>query len=361
MNVMAKSDAVRFTTDAAKWDAVLRSDPTADGHFVYSVKTTGVYCRPSCAARLARLENVAFHLNPADAERAGFRPCKRCRPELPARADREAALITEACRKIESADEPPRLAELAAEAGMSSYHFHRMFRRITGVTPRSYGAAHRQRRVEQSLSSGMKVTEAIYASGFNSSGRFYEATPRTLGMTPTAFRNGGEGETIWHAVRRCTLGFVLVAGTERGLCAILLGDDPPALIADLKDRFPNARLSEPEVRVAGWVTEVVSYVDNPGREEGLRLPLDIRGTAFQRRVWEALREIPAGLTASYGGIASRMGRPGAARAVAAACSANPLAVAIPCHRVVGSNGRLGGYRWGAGRKRRLLERERKSK
>jgi len=366
MDVMAqdfvtpKDDGRRFTTDAAKWEAVRCSDPTADGHFVYSVKTTGVYCRPSCGARRARLENVAFHRSPADAERAGFRPCKRCRPDMPARADREAALITAACRTIESADGEPRLAELAANAGMSPYHFHRMFKRIAGVTPRSYAAAHRQRRVQESLSSGMQVTEAIYASGFNSSGRFYEATPQTLGMTPTAYRKGGDGEIIWHALRRCTLGYVLVAGTQRGLCAIFLGDDPGSLVADLKNRFPNAGLCEPEAAVGGWVTEVVRYVDNPGREEGLGLPLDIRGTAFQRRVWEALCEIPAGKTASYGEIAERVGRPGAARAVASACGANALAVAIPCHRVLASDGGLAGYQWGTERKRRLLEQERKT-
>jgi len=357
--IAANRDSRRFMTDAAKWDAVRRGDPAADGHFFYSVRTTGVYCRPSCAARLARPDNVAFHLSPADAERAGFRPCKRCRPDLPSRAAREAALIAEACRTIESAEEVPRLAELATKAGMSPYHFHRTFKRIAGVTPRSYAAAHRQRRVQESLGSGMGVTEAIYASGFNSSGRFYEATPEMLGMTPSAYRNGGQGETIWYAVRPCTLGCVLVAATQRGLCAILLGEDPAALIADVQDRFPKAKLSEPEAGFAGWITEVVRYVDDPGREEGLGLPLDIRGTAFQRRVWEALRQIPAGKTVSYAEIAGRVGRPGAARAVAGACRANALAVAIPCHRVLASNGELAGYRWGKERKRLLLDRERK--
>ncbi len=346
-----------FTSEAARWEAVRRRDSTADGHFLYSVKTTGVYCRPSCAARLARRENVAFHSSPTEAKRAGFRPCKRCHPDLPPRADRDAALIAEACRTIELAAEAPGLAELAAQAGLSPHHFHRTFKRIAGVTPRAYAAACRQRQVQDSLTARLGVTEAIYAAGFNSSGRFYEGAPGMLGMTPTAYRNGGQGEVVWHAVSRCSLGCVLVAATERGVCAILLGDDPSGLTDDLRTRFPKGRLLEPEPGFADWVAEVVRFVDSPGRADGLGLPLDIRGTAFQRRVWEALRTIPAGETASYAEIAARVGSPRAPRAVAGACAANALAVAIPCHRVVAANGGLAGYRWGVERKRRLLEQE----
>jgi AraC family transcriptional regulator, regulatory protein of adaptative response / methylated-DNA-[protein]-cysteine methyltransferase len=350
-----------YGTAAERWEAVRRRDPAADAHFVFSVKTTGVYCRPSCTARAARPENVAFHPTPAAAERAGFRPCQRCRPDLPPRAEREMALVAEACKTIEAADEAPRLAALAASAGLSPHHFHRTFKRITGVTPKAYADAHRQRRVQDRLRSGAAVTEALYGAGFNSSGHFYEATTGMLGMTPSAYRNGGHGEALRHTVRRCSLGYVLVAATERGVCAILLGDDPTALSAELRARFPMARLIEQERGRADWdrwVGEVVRFVDNPGRDEGLGLPLDIRGTAFQRRVWEVLRLIPAGQTASYREVAERLGSPKAVRAVAHACASNTIAVAIPCHRVIGANGDLAGYHWGVERKRRLLEAER---
>lgn len=353
----------RFDTDALRWAAVQRRDADADGQFVFSVKTTGVYCRPSCAARAARRENVAFHATPADAERAGFRPCKRCRPDQPSRTVREAALIAKACRTLEQAveagTEELRLADLAAQAGLSPHHFHRMFRRVAGVTPKSYAAAQRQRRVQDGLAAGSRVTETIYDAGFNSSSRFYEAAPGMLGMTPTAYRKGGAGEVVWSAMGRCSLGGVLVAATERGVCAILLGDDPAVLAKDLKARFPSARLVDPAPGFAEWVAKVVRFVDDPARADRLDLPLDIRGTTFQRRVWEALQAIPAGRTASYAEVANRLGMPRAVRAVAGACAANALAVAIPCHRVVGSDGRLTGYRWGVERKRRLLERERK--
>jgi AraC family transcriptional regulator of adaptative response/methylated-DNA-[protein]-cysteine methyltransferase len=347
-----------FDSPAARWDAVQRRDPAADGQFLYAVQTTGVYCRPSCAARPARREHVSFHPTPAAAERAGFRPCKRCRPDLPPRAERDAALVAAACRAIEAAEEAPPLADLAAQAGLSPHHFHRTFKRIAGVTPRAYAAAHRQRRVQDGLAAGAGVTDALYAAGFGSSGRFYATAPAMLGMTPSAYRQGGQGEAVWHAVGRCSLGHVLVAATERGVCAILLGDDPAALAADLAGRFPHARLTEPDPAFAGWVAAVVRFVDDPARAEGLGLPLDVRGTAFQRRVWEALRQIPPGQTASYADVAARLGSPRAVRAVAGACGANPLAVAIPCHRVVAKSGGLGGYHWGVERKQRLLERER---
>jgi AraC family transcriptional regulator, regulatory protein of adaptative response / methylated-DNA-[protein]-cysteine methyltransferase len=352
-------DETRFATDTARWEAVCRRNRSADGHFFYSVSTTGVYCRPSCGARLARLEHVAFHPTPADAEKAGFRACRRCLPDLPPRSEREAEMITRACRSIESAEEMPALAELAAEAGVSSHHFHRMFKRITGVTPKSYAAAHRQSRVQASLGSGAQVTEAIYAAGFNSSARFYEAAPKLLGMAPSAYRKGGEGEALWYAQGQCSLGRVLVAATERGVCAILLGDDSAALVADLKTRFPKATLEEAKPVFTEWVHTVVRFIDDPAGIDGLGLPLDIRGTSFQRRVWEILRTVPAGQTVSYSKLAELMGNPRAVRAVAGACAANALAVAIPCHRATAANGELAGYRWGVERKRQLLERERR--
>jgi AraC family transcriptional regulator of adaptative response/methylated-DNA-[protein]-cysteine methyltransferase len=351
--------AAAFTDDAARWEAVRRRDPAADGCFLYSVATTGVYCRPSCAARPARPENVAFHQTAAEAERAGFRPCKRCRPDLASRADRDAAMIAQACRTLDSADDPVPLAALAARAGLSPAWFHRTFRRITGVTPKAYADARRQRRVQDQLSAGSAVTQTIYDAGFNSSGRFYEAAPGMLGMTPGAYRAGGRGETIRYAVGQSSLGCVLVAATDRGIAAITLGDDAAPLVADLRRRFPEAELREADAGFTSWVEAVVHIVDEPSEAARLSLPLDIRGTAFQRRVWEVLRSIPAGDTLSYSQVASRLGRPAAVRAVAGACAANPLAVAIPCHRVTAADGRLAGYRWGVARKQRLLATERR--
>lgn len=344
-----------FGTDAERWEAVQRRDSRADGVFYFSVRTTGVYCRPSCAARPARRENVAFHLTAAAAEQAGFRPCKRCRPDQPPRAEQHAAAIVAACRRIEAAEEVPDLDTLAQGAGMSRFHFHRTFKAVTGVTPRAYAAAHRARRVREELSGSAPVTEAMYEAGFNSSGRFYAASDALLGMTPTRYRSGGPGETVRFAVGECTLGSVLVAATERGVCALLLGDDPDALARDLQDRFPRAQLEAGGPEFEAWVARAVGLVEAPGR--GADLPLDIRGTAFQQRVWEALREIPAGATASYAEIAERIGAPRSVRAVAQACGANPVAVAIPCHRVVRRDGDLSGYRWGVERKRALLARE----
>lgn len=351
-----KTAPLRDSRDDDRWAAVVRRDRAADGVFYYSVRTTGVYCRPSCAARLPRRENVRFHASCEEAERAGFRPCKRCRPNESPLAERRAAAVAAACRAIERAETIPSLDALAKAAGMSRFHFHRVFKALTGVTPKAYADAHRARRVREELARGTTVTEAIYGAGFNSNGRFYASAPGHLGMTPGAFREGGAGASIRYAIGACWLGSILVAATDRGVCAILLGEDAHALASDLAQRFPKARLSRGEHGFEQWVAQVVSFVEEPAR--GLDLPLDIRGTAFQRRVWEMLRAIPAGETASYAEIAARLGKPSAARAVAGACAANPLAVAVPCHRVVASNGELAGYRWGVERKRRLIERER---
>lgn len=345
----------RFLDDATRLAAVRRRDPAADGAFVYAVVTTGVYCRPSCAARPARVENIGFHTSCAAAEQAGYRACRRCRPDEPPRAEREAALVAAACRTIDAAEDAPALAELAAEAGVSAHHFHRLFRRIAGVTPKAYADARRQARVRQGLAEGEPVTQAIYAAGYNSAGRFYAASDATLGMTASRYRTGGAGETIRHALGHGTLGTVLVAATSRGVCAILLGDDADTLRADLAARFPQADLQPGGDAFAAWVDQVVALVDDP--THGLSLPLDIRGTAFQRRVWEALRAIPPGETRTYAQLAAGLGTPAAVRAVAGACAANKLAVAVPCHRVIASTGALAGYRWGLERKRALLLRE----
>ena len=346
------------TSIDARWVAVCRRDPAADDRFVYSVATTGVFCRPSCAARLPRPENVVFHADAVAAIRAGFRPCKRCRPDLPARAEREATLITAACRRIEAAEVPPTLAELAAAAGLSAHHFHRLFRRVVGLTPKAYAEAERQRRVRAGLERKASVTETLYAAGFGSSGRFYSAAPALLGMTPGAYRAGGVGERIVYAVGVCTLGSVLAAATERGLCAILLGDAVPALVDALQRRFPGARSEPAGPDFAVALATVVRLVDDPAGAPAPALPLDIRGTVFQRQVWQALQAIPPGTTVTYAELARRVGRPRAVRAVAGACAANRLAVAVPCHRVVATSGDLAGYRWGVARKQALIERER---
>lgn len=338
-----------------RWSAVAARDRSADGAFYYSVKTTGVYCRPSCAARLANPKNVRFHATPADAERAGFRPCKRCKPDRPPQERRHTAMVAEACRLIETADEAPGLTDLARTAGLSPYHFHRVFKAATGVTPKDYAAAHRAERVREGLRKAGTVTEAIYDAGFNSGGRFYAQSDAVLGMTPRDYRAGGNNAEIRFAVGECSLGSILVARSAKGVCAISLGDDPDALVRELQDRFPRAELVGGDADFEGLVARVVGFVEAPGL--GPDLPLDVRGTAFQRRVWRVLCEIPAGATASYAEIAARIGAPKAVRAVAAACAANTLAVAIPCHRVVRTGGALSGYRWGVERKHLLLERE----
>lgn len=359
MNALAPTPALdRPQTPAEldpRWAAVVARDRAADGEFFYSVRTTGVYCRPSCAARLANPRNVAFHDSPAAAEAAGFRPCKRCRPNEAARDVREADQITRACRQIEAAETPPCLAELAVAAGLSPYHFHRLFKRVTGVTPRAYAAAHRAERLRRVLPTAGTVTEALYDAGFNASSRLYETSDQILGMTPRAWRAGGAGAEIRFAIGQCALGAVLVAESDKGVCAILLGDDAEALARELQDRFPKAALIGGEAAFERRVAQVVGLIESPGL--GADLPLDVRGTAFQQRVWTALQAIPAGTTASYAEIAARIGAPRAVRAVAQACAANALAVAIPCHRVVRQDGGLSGYRWGGERKQALLRRE----
>jgi AraC family transcriptional regulator of adaptative response/methylated-DNA-[protein]-cysteine methyltransferase len=339
----------------SRWTAVIARDPKADGTFFYSVKTTGVYCRPSCAARRARPENVAFHATREAAERAGFRPCQRCKPDQAPLALQHAELVANICRRIESADTIPTLAALAREAGLSAYHFHRLFKAVTGVTPRAYAVAQRAQRVRRELKRSETVTEAIFDAGFNSGGRFYASSAALLGMTPTDYRAGGARAEIRFAVGECSLGSILVAASTKGVCAIMLGDDPDELARELQDRFARATLIGADRDFEHLVAKIVGFVEAPA--VGLDLPLDVRGTAFQQRVWQALRKIPLGATASYRDIAQRIGSPKSVRAVAQACAANAIAVAIPCHRVVRTDGALSGYRWGVERKRALLARE----
>jgi AraC family transcriptional regulator of adaptative response/methylated-DNA-[protein]-cysteine methyltransferase len=341
--------------DKERWQAVKHRDPSFDGKFFFAVRTTGVYCRPSCASRPAKRENVSFFSTVSEAEKAGFRACKRCRPNELGAPDPQVEAVKRACAEIDSAEEAPKLADLAASAGLSLYHFHRVFKAITGVTPKAYADETRARRAADKLRTAETVTEAIYDAGFNSSSRFYESTGARLGMTPSAVKRGGEGARIRFAVGQASLGAVLVAATKKGVCAILLGDDPDALVRDLQDRFPRAQFEGGDAEFERMVAQVVGLIEAPGQR--LDLPLDIRGTAFQQRVWAALRAIPPGKTATYQEIARAIGQPTAVRAVAQACGANPLAVAIPCHRVVRTDGDVSGYRWGVERKRKLIDRE----
>lgn len=340
------------------WDALRHRDPSADGSFVYAVKTTGIYCRPSCGARPPKRENVLFFAAAQFAAAAGFRPCKRCRPDDSSADPKHRERVLQSCRAIAASDAPLALARLAAEAGLSPHHFHRVFKAVTGLTPGAFRRAVLARRVATALQSEGSVTDAIYAAGYGSAARFYAQADATLGMAPASYRNGAPGEHIAYAVAPCPLGMVLVAGTERGLCAIEFGDAAETLVAGLRSRFPKADLAAANDGFSAWIGAVLRYLDHP--RGLLDLPLDVRGTVFQWRVWRALQSIPAGQTASYGEIARRIGQAGAPRAVARACASNPVALAIPCHRAVGSDGGLTGYRWGIDRKAALLRRESES-
>ncbi|QPF85100.1 bifunctional DNA-binding transcriptional regulator/O6-methylguanine-DNA methyltransferase Ada [Bradyrhizobium genosp. L] len=341
--------------DDPRWARIVARDKTADGSLWYTVATTGVYCRPSCPSRTANPRNVQLHDTLAAARATGFRPCKRCNPEGRSVDGENAAIVARACRLIEQSEEEPSLSDLAAAVDRSSSYFHRVFKATTGLTPKDYAIAHRTRRVRRCLNEGNSVTGAIYDAGFNSSGRFYAKSMDMLGMTPTHYINGGTNEEIRFAVGETSLGSILVASSHKGVAAILLGDNPDELVRDLQDRFPNAKLIGADRSYEEFVARIVGFVEMP--KLGLNLPLDVRGTAFQQRVWQALREIPVGSTVSYTEIARRIGAPKAVRAVAGACAANNLAVAIPCHRVVKNDGAISGYAWGVERKRALLERE----
>jgi AraC family transcriptional regulator, regulatory protein of adaptative response / methylated-DNA-[protein]-cysteine methyltransferase len=341
--------------DDPRWARIVARDKSADGHLWYSVATTGVYCRPSCSSRVANPRNVQLHDTLESARATGFRPCRRCNPDGPTIECANAALVAKACRIIEESEDEPSLEELADAVGRSPSYFHRVFKTATGLTPKAYAAAQRAKKVRQRLTSGTTVTEAIYDAGYNSSGRFYETSTDMLGMTPSQYRAGGTREEIKFAVGETSLGAILVASSKKGVAAILLGDDPNELVRNLQDRFPKAHLIGADRGYEALVARVVGFIEAP--RIGLDLPLDVRGTAFQQRVWRALREIPVGETICYAEIARRIGSPQAARAVAGACAANNLAVAIPCHRVVRNDGSRSGYAWGVERKGALLDRE----
>ena len=348
-------------THDPRWASVVARDRTADGTFWYCVSTTGIYCRPSCPSCLANAKNVRLHGSIGEAEAAGFRACRRCNPGGMSIKAANAAIVTKACRLIDEAAEPLSLTQPAESVELSPQYFHRIFKKSTSLTPKAYATAGRSVRLREGLATAATaataatVTEAFHDAGFGSSGRFYEATAGVLGMSPTHYRSGGMHEILTFAVAQCSLGAILVASSAKGIAAILLGDDPEQLVRDLEDRFPKARVVEVDAIYERLVAQVIGLTEAPGR--GLALPLDVRGTVFQQRVWTALREIPACETASYSVIAQKIGSPGAVRAVAGACAANALAVAIPCHRVVRHDGNLSGYRWGAERKRELIARE----
>ena len=338
-----------------RWTRIVARDKTADGEFWYTVNTTGIYCRPSCSSRGCNPKNVTIHDTLESAQQTGFRACKRCKPGGPSAAVVNAEIVTKACRMIEENEATPSLTDLAESLAFSPGYFHRIFKAHTGLTPKGYAAAYRAKRVREALVGENSVTAAIYDAGFNSSGRFYESSNAMLGMTPTSFRKGGAKEEIRFAIGATTLGAILVASTTKGVAAILLGDDPDVLVRNLQDRFPRATLIGADADYEAIVAKVVGLVEAP--QLGLDLPLDVRGTAFQQRVWQALREIPVGQTLSYADVAKRIGVPSATRAVAGACAANKLAIAIPCHRVVRTDGDLSGYAWGVERKRAILGRE----
>ncbi|MBC9744021.1 bifunctional DNA-binding transcriptional regulator/O6-methylguanine-DNA methyltransferase Ada [Pseudomonas syringae pv. syringae] len=343
------------TEDDPRWDILVNRRSHAGADFVYGVLTTGIYCNPCSPTRLPRPENVVFFDSARDAEAAGFRPSLRNAGDPNALQRRHAEVVAQACRLIDAAESMPNLTELAEQVGMSGFHFHRIFKRLTGLTPRAYSVASLRSRVKTQLSEDVSITRALYEAGYNSNSRFYEASQNMLGMKPSEYRAGGANVDIRFALGESSLGSILVATSSKGICAISLGDDPHALIEAFQDQFPNANLIGADAAFEQLVAEVVGFVESPAT--GLALPLDIRGTVFQERVWQALRDIPAGSTATYMQIAAQIGLPSAVRAVANACGANKLAVAIPCHRVVRSDGSLSGYRWGVERKRKLLELE----
>lgn len=342
-------------TDSKCWDAIVRRLPGDDATFFYAVKTTGVYCRPTCSSRQPKRENVLFFDSCAEAEAAGFRPCKRCNPCSVSPQQQQAERIANVCKQIEASDTLLSLDKMAQVAGLSLYHFHRVFKEVVGITPKQYVAAYRAKRVRQHLQESDTVTQAIYEAGFETSSNFYDQSTSLLGMTPSQYQRGAHGIEIQHTVQPCWLGWVLVAATPKGICAIAFGDTPEILTAQLQIDFPKAQFCESNPEFERWVEQVLSLIEAP--QHPVELPLDIQGTVFQQQVWQVLRDIAPGTTLNYAEVAQRIGNPKAVRAVANACASNHIAVAIPCHRVIGSDGRLKDYRWGRDRKQALLDKE----
>lgn len=341
-------------TDDDRWLAVINRDTNADGQFVFAVQTTGIFCRPSCRARHALRQNVRFYPDAEAAQAAGYRPCKRCQPDNLSPEQQKIDKVAKACRLLEQ-DNPVTLKALAEAVAVSPYHFHRLFKSVTGVTPKAWQQAWRARRLRGALSEGESVTQAVLGAGFPTSSSYYRQADEVLGMTARAYRQGGKSTRIDYAVGHCELGHCLVALSERGICAVLLGDSHEALMAELQQSFPSAHCMPAAAEFTEQIQSVIASLNQ--RATPLTLPLDIRGTAFQQQVWQALREIPTGETRSYQQIADGIGNPKAVRAVAGACAANRLAILIPCHRVVRGDGSLSGYRWGVARKAALLARE----
>lgn len=338
------------------WRAVAARDAGFDGTFVYGVTSTGVYCKPSCASRRARRERVRFFASCDEAEGEGFRACRRCRPRAEVEVDPRVSLVMRVCQLVETWDEgAPSLEELGRALGVSPHHLQRTFKAATGITPRQYAAAHRLRQFKAKMKEGEAVSGAMYGAGYGSSSRLYEKAAEQLGMTPAVYGRGGAGLSIGYATAECRLGRVLVAATERGVCAVTFGEDEEGLAAALAAEYPAAAIARDEEGAAGWLSSVLRHVE--GAEPRLELPLDLRATAFRLRVWEELRRIPYGATRSYKQVAEAIGQPTASRAVASACASNPVALVTPCHRVVRGDGDPGGYRWGMERKRALLEQE----
>ncbi len=353
MNTMKKN--IALDTDDSRWQAVVDRSKNTDDLFFYAVKTTGVYCRPTCSSKLPNRYNVEFFNSSKEAEAAGYRACKRCRPHAESRDYELEQKIIRACRSIETSEAPLKLKDLASQAGLSQYHFHRIFKKIVGVTPKQYSSTCRSRRFVEQLKTSSSVTEAIYSAGYSSNSGAYDKRKDQLSMNPKVYRKGAAGVTITYGVAQCFLGWVIVAATERGVCSIEFGDDPDTLPDQVQSRFPKAHLEKAGDGFAALIKQVVEYMQSP--ETGLYIPLDIQGTAFQQRVWEVLRQIRPGQTMSYAEVAEKINNPKAVRAVASACGANRIAVAIPCHRVVTKGGKVGGYRWGAERKQQLLDAE----
>lgn len=355
--MMPSSGVASAQASEARWRAVLAHECLSGDPFVYGVRTTRIYCRPTCPSRRPKREHVIFFSSPREAASTGFRPCRRCRPDTGNGPLSASERVKRVCALIAAAEERPTLAEMAAEANLSPSHFHRLFKRFVGVTPREYATADRFRRLKEHLHDGVTVTRAIFDAGFGSTSRVYEVADKVLGMTPGAYRAGAPGITIFYSVASCSLGEILVAATGRGICAIEFGDHREELCERLQRRFPKAEILSGARELKGWVSEVVAFVESP--QTNLTLPLDMHGTTFQQRVWKVLRKLPTGSTITYADLARRVGRPRAVRAAARACASNQIALAIPCHRVVRGDGDISGYRWGVARKQALLDRERR--
>jgi AraC family transcriptional regulator, regulatory protein of adaptative response / methylated-DNA-[protein]-cysteine methyltransferase len=347
----------QYDSNSSRWQAVVDRDKAAEGCFYYAVVTTGIFCRPGCSSRLPNQGNVEYFETGAEAMRAGFRPCKRCNPTGETKDKEVEQKIVDVCRKIENSDKTIKLDTLAREAGLSSFHFHRLFKKIVGVTPKMYSSNHQSLRFREKLKSSKSITDAIFDAGYSSTSGAYSSKGDLLAMKPKEYRAGGRGVTIQYGVAECILGWVIVAATDRGICGIEFGDDVTVLVPQLQKRFPEAVLKEAGPGFKHVIEDVVQFVKVP--TASFNLPLDIQGTVFQQKVWTILREIEPGKTMSYTEVAEKVGNPKAVRAVATACASNKIAVVIPCHRVISKAGKISGYRWGVTRKNDLLENEKK--